>query len=136
MAADLSAQMISSVKDAYASGQSLVISGQGSKGAWLPDAEMSAGGTLDVTGHSGIQAYQPEELVITARAGTSLEEINAMLAAEGQMLACDPPRFQPTQADGVVGDNAGGTLGGVVATGLSGPGRPWSGAVRDAILGV
>ena len=136
MAADLSAQMISSVKDAYASGQSLVISGQGSKGAWLPDAEMSAGGTLDVTGHSGIQAYQPEELVITARAGTSLEEINAMLAAEGQMLACDPPRFQPTQADGVVGDNASGTLGGVVATGLSGPGRPWSGAVRDAILGV
>lgn len=136
MAADLSAQVISSVKGAYASGQSLVISGQGSKGAWLPGAEMSAGGTLDVTGHSGIQAYQPEELVITARAGTSLEEINAVLAAEGQMLACDPPRFQPTPADAVVGDNAGGTLGGVVATGLSGPGRPWSGAVRDAILGV
>ena len=136
MAADLSAQIISSVKDAHASEQSLVISGQGSKSAWLPDAVIGAGGSLDVTGHSGIQAYQPEELVITARAGTSLEEINAMLAAEGQMLACDPPRFQPTQADGVVGDNAGGTLGGVVATGLSGPGRPWSGAVRDAILGV
>jgi glycolate oxidase FAD binding subunit len=136
MAADLSAQIISSVKDAHASEQSLVISGQGSKSAWLPDAVIGAGGSLDVTGHSGIQAYQPEELVITARAGTSLEEINAVLAAEGQMLACDPPRFQPTQADGVVGDNAGGTLGGVVATGLSGPGRPWSGAVRDAILGV
>jgi glycolate oxidase FAD binding subunit len=136
MAADLSAQIISSVKDAHASEQSLVISGQGSKSAWLPDAVIGAGGSLDVTGHSGIQAYQPEELVITARAGTSLIEINAVLAAEGQMLACDPPRFQPTQADGVVGDNAGGTLGGVVATGLSGPGRPWSGAVRDAILGV
>jgi len=136
MAADLSAQIISSVKDAHASEQSLVISGQGSKSAWLPDAVIGAGGSLDVTGHSGIQAYQPEELVNTARAGTSLEEINAVLAAEGQMLACDPPRFQPTQADGVVGDNAGGTLGGVVATGLSGPGRPWSGAVRDAILGV
>jgi glycolate oxidase FAD binding subunit len=136
MAADLSAQIISSVKDAHASEQSLVISGQGSKSAWLPDAVIGAGGSLDVTGHSGIQAYQPEELVITARAGTSLEEINAVLAAEGQMLACDPPRFQPTQADGVVGDNAGGTLGGVVATGLSGPGRPWSGAVRDAILGA
>jgi glycolate oxidase FAD binding subunit len=136
MAADLSAQIISSVKDAHASEQSLVISGQGSKSAWLPDAVIGAGGSLDVTGHSGIQAYQPEELVITARAGTSLEEINAVLAAEGQMLACDPPRFQPTQADGVVGDNAGGTLGGVVATGLSGPGRPWSGAVRDALLGA
>lgn len=136
MAADLSAQIISSVKDAHASEQSLVISGQGSKSAWLPDAVIGAGGSLDVTGHSGIQAYQPEELVITARAGTSLEEINAVLEAEGQMLACDPPRFQPTQADGVVGDNAGGTLGGVVATGLSGPGRPWSGAVRDAILGA
>ena len=136
MAADLSAQIISSVKDAHASEQSLVISGQGSKSAWLPDAVIGAGGSLDVTGHSGIQAYQPEELVITARAGTSLEEINAVLAAEGQMLACDPPRFQPTQADGVVCDNAGGTLGGVVATGLSGPGRPWSGAVRDAILGA
>ena len=136
MAADLSAQMISRVKEAYATEQSLIIGGQGSKGAWLPDAQMGAGGTLDVTGHSGIQAYQPEELVITARAGTPLEEISAVLAAEGQMLACDPPRFQSTQADGVVGDNAGGTLGGVVASGLSGPGRPWSGAVRDAILGV
>lgn len=136
MSADLTAQMISVVKDAYASEQSLVISGHGSKSAWLPSVADEAGGTLAVAGHSGIQAYQPEELVITARAGTSLEEISSVLAAEGQMLACDPPGFQSIQPDVVVGNNAGGTLGGVVASGLSGPGRPWSGAVRDAILGV
>ena len=136
MAADLSAQIIDGVQAAYANEQSLVIGGQGSKVAWLPDVEIGAGSTLDVTGHTGIQAYQPEELVITARAGTLLDDINRVLAAEGQMLACDPPRLQANPVGLGGGENAGGTLGGVVATGLNGPGRPWSGAVRDAILGV
>jgi glycolate oxidase FAD binding subunit len=136
MSGDLSSQFTEVVKNAYAAEQGLVICGHGSKGAWLPEIDLNNTQRLDVTRHSGIQAYQPEELVITARAGTALDEINRVLAAEDQMLACDPPRFQSVKADVMVGDNAGGTLGGVVATGLSGPGRPWSGAVRDAILGV
>ena len=132
MAGDLSAEIIERVKDAYASEQSLLVAGHGSKTPWLPEIQQQAGAVLDVTGHSGIQAYQPEELVITARAGTSLDEINQTLAAQGQMLACDPPQFKSAGPEA----NTVGTLGGVVACGMSGPSRPWSGAVRDAILGV
>ncbi|HQP19400.1 MAG TPA: glycolate oxidase subunit GlcE, partial [Phenylobacterium sp.] len=81
-----------------------------------------AGEVLDVTGHSGIVDYDPSELVVTARAGTPLAEIEAAIAAHGQMLAFEPPAF--------------GTLGGAVATGLAGPRRPFTGAVRDYVLGV
>jgi glycolate oxidase FAD binding subunit len=75
--------------------------------------------------HQGIVSYEPTELVITARAGTPLAEIEVLLAEQGQMLAFEPPYF---------GSNA--TLGGAVASGLSGPRRPYAGAVRDMILGV
>ena len=74
---------------------------------------------------SGIISYEPTELVITALAGTPLHEINKTLTAARQMLPFEPPAF---------GDRA--TLGGVVACGLSGPRRPYSGSVRDYILGV
>ena len=76
-------------------------------------------------GHRGVIAYEPSELVITARAGTPIGEIEALLAAQGQMLAFEPPVFGPAS-----------TLGGVVAAGLSGPRRPFVGAVRDFVLGV
>jgi glycolate oxidase FAD binding subunit len=80
---------------------------------------------LDVSGHRGIVAYEPTELVITARAGTPLAEIEALLAANNQMLPFEPPHFSEQT-----------TLGGMVAAGLSGPRRPWGGSVRDAVLGV
>ena len=83
------------------------------------------GQILDVSGHRGILACQPSELVVTARAGTPLAEIEAALADNGQMLAFEPPRFA-----------GGGTIGGAVAAGLSGPRRPFAGAVRDFVLGV
>ncbi len=70
-------------------------------------------------------AREPTELVITARCGTRLADIESVLAERGQMLAFEPPHFGP---------NA--TLGGAVATGLSGPRRPYAGAVRDVVLGV
>ena len=84
-----------------------------------------AGELLDVSGHRGIIAYEPTELVITARAGTPLAEIEAALAANNQMLSFEPPHFSSAA-----------TLGGMVAAGLSGPRRPWGGSVRDAVLGV
>ena len=80
---------------------------------------------LDVSGHSGIITHDPSELVLTARAGTPLSEIEARLAKHDQMLGFEPPRFGP-----------GGTLGGVVAAGRAGQRRPFAGAVRDFVLGV
>jgi len=79
---------------------------------------------LEIGAYQGIIDYQPSELVLTARAGTSLKIINETLAEQGQMLAFEPPAFGPSA-----------TLGGVVASGLSGPRRPFAGAVRDFVLG-
>ena len=80
---------------------------------------------LDVRGHAGIVAYEPTELFITAKCGTPLAEIEAVLAERGQYLPFEPPRFGP-----------GSTLGGAVAAGLSGPRRASGGALRDFMLGV
>ncbi|MEA3276293.1 MAG: glycolate oxidase subunit GlcE [Pseudomonadota bacterium] len=110
------------VRAARESGKTLEIRGSGSK-RFL--GRTPKGEPLDVTGHKGIASYQPKELVITARAGTSMEEIEAALAEQGQMLAFEPPRF-----------GAGATLGGTIATGLSGPARPYAGSARDFVLGT
>ncbi len=84
-----------------------------------------AGDVLDTTAYSGIVDYDPAELVITVRAGTRLAHVERMMRERGQMLACEPPRH---------GEEA--TIGGFVATGLSGPRRPYAGAARDIVLGV
>lgn len=83
------------------------------------------GELLDTREYRGIVAYEPTELVITARCGTPLAEIDAALAERGQWLPAEPPAF---------GDGA--TIGGAVAAGLSGPGRQSAGALRDLVLGV
>ena len=83
------------------------------------------GDTVDTQVYAGIIDYEPTELVITARAGTSLSAIERAMHARGQMLGFEPPYFAE-----------GGTLGGAVASGLSGPRRPYAGGVRDLILGV
>ncbi len=80
---------------------------------------------LDVTAYSGIVDYEPTELVVTARTGTRLADLEAELHKHRQMLAFEPPHF-----------GAAATLGGCVATGLSGPRRASVGAVRDFVLGV
>ena len=82
------------------------------------------GDILDTTAYSGIVSYDPTELVITARAGTTLREIGKALSEKNQMLAFEPPRF-----DGLA------TIGGIVASGLSGPRRQAVGSVRDFVLG-
>jgi glycolate oxidase FAD binding subunit len=83
------------------------------------------GDILDTRAHTGIVDYEPTELVITARCGTPLAEIEALLAERNQVLAFEPPHF---------GHDA--TIGGAIAAGLSGPRRANSGAVRDFVLGA
>ncbi len=83
------------------------------------------GQILDTRQYAGIVAYEPTELVITARCGTPLAQIEAALAGYNQMLAFEPPHF---------GDGA--TIGGVIASALSGPRRASAGAVRDFVLGA
>jgi len=80
---------------------------------------------LDVTPCRGILDYDPSELVITAAAGTPLPELEKILAGHNQFLPFEPP---------CINENS--TLGGVIASGLSGPRRPWTGPVRDYVLGV
>jgi glycolate oxidase FAD binding subunit len=83
------------------------------------------GELLSTAGLRGISSYEPCELVITARAGTPLAELEAALAEKGQCLAFEPPRFE-----------GGGTVGGLVAAGLAGPSRAAAGGVRDYMLGA
>ncbi len=84
-----------------------------------------AGMPLDVRALRGISSYEPSELVVTARAGTPLAELEATLAEQGQCLPFEPPRFGPA-----------GTVGGMVAAGLAGPARLAAGGVRDYVLGA
>jgi glycolate oxidase FAD binding subunit len=85
---------------------------------------LPAGEVLDTRGHSGIVSYEPTELVVTARCGTPLAELESALAEQCQFLACEPPGFGAA------------TVGGAVAAGLSGPRRAAVGSLRDFVLGV
>lgn len=80
---------------------------------------------LDLRPHAGVIDYVPDELVIRVRAGTPLSEVVELLEQEGQILPFEPPNFGGAS-----------TIGGVIASGLSGPRRPYTGAVRDYVLGV
>ena len=115
-------RILDAVASARAEERQLVITGASSKRNWLPTvtAEM-----LTTAEHTGIVHYDASELVVTVRAGTSIAELNAELAKQRQNLAFEAPQF-----------HGGGTVGGMVSSGLSGPSRPWLGSVRDAVLGV
>ncbi len=110
------------IREAAARGAPLRLRGGGSKDFY---GGALTGEVLDTRGHAGVVSYEPTELVVTARCGTQLEELEATLAANGQMLAFEPPRF-----------GAQATLGGCVAAGLSGPRRAAAGALRDFVLGA
>lgn len=120
---DGSAELRAQVREAFAKGQSLEIRGSGSKSFY--GRPVCADGVVDLGRHRGILAYEPSELFLTARAGTPLREIDAALAERGQMLPFEPPCFGPNAS-----------IGGTIACGLSGPRRPYAGAVKDHILGV
>jgi glycolate oxidase FAD binding subunit len=166
--------LIERIRAAHAAAAPLVIQGGGSKGFYGNAAQ---GEILDTRSLHGVVDYQPKELVLTARAGTPLAEIEALLAEHKQMLAFEPPHFSPSvepsshstkpasgqvagyphpspspkpfpppQPSPQMGEGAVdalrapkaiyATLGGCVASGLSGPRRPYTGAVRDYVLGV
>ncbi|OOG25196.1 glycolate oxidase subunit GlcE [Thioalkalivibrio denitrificans] len=112
------------VREARSSGQTLHVRAGGTKD-FLGGAGLAGLPALDVTEHRGIVTYEPSELVVTVRCGTPLSELEQTLAGEGQQLPFEPPAF-----------GAQATVGGVVSAGLSGPRRPYSGSVRDAVLGV
>ena len=115
---DLTDQFIDRVRAA----EPLCLRGAGSKDFY---GNAPRGAIFDTRGHTGIVAYEPTELVITARCGTPVAEIEAVLAEKNQCLPFEPPRF-----------SAASTIGGVVAAGLSGPRRVSAGSVRDYVLGV
>lgn len=115
-------QLVDRVLTAQATQGALCLRGGGTKDFY---GEPLRGEPLHTRGLSGISLYEPSELVVTVRAGTLLTELEAALAEKGQYLAFEPPRFGPQ-----------GTVGGMVAAGLSGPSRASVGGLRDFVLGV
>ena len=122
MEADLTGALCERVRAAAADATPLAITGGGTKDFL---GRMTQAEPLDVSGHRGIVTYEPTELVLSARGGTPLAEVKAALEEQGQALAFEPPAFGETA-----------TIGGTIATGLSGPARPYAGAARDFVLGT
>jgi glycolate oxidase FAD binding subunit len=110
------------IRAASGRGAALRIRGGGTKDFYGNEAR---GEPLETRAHAGIVDYEPTELVVTARSGTLLAELNDILLQQGQFLPFEPPAF-----------GAGATLGGCIASGLSGPRRASAGAVRDFVLGA
>ena len=146
--------VLAAVQDALAAEQPLEIVGGGTKRGW--GRPVKSNRVLDLSGLAGVTLYEPEELVLSAKAGTPMEEIEALLAERKQMLAFEPPDLggvyglpTPPSADarlgkslvsevlprGVVRPYPRQTLGGVIACNLSGPRRIKAGAARDHFLG-
>src|SRR6516164_2403560 len=124
------AEVEQAVNWAIAGGQTLEIVGRGSKRLVGRAAQWDM--TLDLSGLSGVTLYEPAELVLSAKAGTPLSEIEALLVANGQQLAFEPMDYGP-----LLGTAAGdATIGGVLSSNLSGPRRIKAGAARDHFLGV
>ncbi len=122
MAHDFARDLCERIAAAAAARTPLRIRGGGSKDFYGGEPR---GEPLDLSPYRGVVAYEPKELVLTVRAGTPLAEVEEVLAQERQMLPFEPPHY-----------GAGSTIGGTVATGLSGPRRAYAGAVRDFVLGA
>jgi len=122
MAGDFIPALCARIAAATAAKTPLCLRGGGTKDFYGGERK---GELVEMGGYRGIVAYEPKELVLTVRAGTPLAEVESALAAERQMLPFEPPHY-----------GKGATIGGAVATGLSGPRRPYAGAVRDFVLGA
>ncbi|MDN6180930.1 MAG: glycolate oxidase subunit GlcE [Halomonas subglaciescola] len=119
---DIADRLCEQVSDAFSEHTPLRIVGGNTRAFYGRPVDAAP---LHVAEHRGIVHYDPVELVVTARAGTPLEALEAVLDDNHQMLGFEPPRFGPQS-----------TVGGAVATGLAGPRRPWAGATRDFVLGT
>ncbi|HKZ11725.1 MAG TPA: glycolate oxidase subunit GlcE [Rhodanobacteraceae bacterium] len=122
MSHDSSADIQALVVDAIERRAPLAIVGGGTKHFLGREVQ---GERLALGDHRGVIDYHPEEMVLTARAGTPLSELETLLAGQGQMFAFEPPHF-----------GAAATLGGTIAANLSGPRRACAGAARDFVLGT
>lgn len=121
------APLVDRIRAAAAAGMPLRIRGGGTKDFY---GECLHGEWLDTRSLSGITSYEPSELVVTVKAGTSLAALEAALAEEGQCLPFEPPHYRLVPGAGDA------TVGGMVAAGLSGPARATAGSVRDYVLGL
>lgn len=119
---DIEAELATQIAAVSATGGEIEIFGNGSKRFYGEPMEALP---IDVSAHSGIIDYDPAELVITLRTGCKLSHIEALLAKNRQMFGFEPPYF-----------GADATIGGMVASGLAGPRRAFSGSIRDFVLGV
>ncbi|MBT6278119.1 MAG: glycolate oxidase subunit GlcE [Chromatiales bacterium] len=119
---DCTDALVETVRAANAAGTALNIQGSGTKSFLGREVK---GQRFYVGEHRGITSFEPTELVLSARAGTPLEEIRTILSEAGQMLPFEPPSFGTDD-----------TLGGALACGVSGPRRPYGGSARDLVLGL
>ncbi len=120
--ADISEEIRERILEAHRWGRALRIRAGGTREC---PGRRVVGEDLELAAHCGILEWEPSELVLRARAGTPLLALEQTLATRGQMLGFEPPRAAPAA-----------TLGGAIATGQSGPRRPFAGAARDFVLGV
>ncbi|GAB5414172.1 MAG: glycolate oxidase subunit GlcE [Congregibacter sp.] len=123
MSGDCTTYFQEQLRDAVRDSTSVYLRGGGSKLSLF--GRVCEAPFLDTTAHNGVIKYEPEELVVTARSGTRIAELQEVVAEHGQILPFEAASFS---------DSA--TLGGSLACGLSGPARPWKGSIRDAVLGV
>ena len=128
-ALETEAGIAEAVAAAYATKEPVLVSGADTKRGMLRPVQ--AARSISTRNLRGITLYAPKELVISARAGTPVDEIEAVLAEQGQHLISEPPDLS-----GLLGSGPGQTIGGVVATNLSGPRRITAGATRDHVLGI
>ena len=124
--ADRGRELVEQVQGAVAGNTPLRIVGNDSK-AFM--GRRASGEVISTAEHTGLIEYEPTELVIAARSGTTLAELSEQLEAHGQCLGCEPPQFNNETF-------AGATIGGTLACNQSGPARPWLGSIRDHVLGV
>ncbi|MCG6889002.1 MAG: glycolate oxidase subunit GlcE [Gammaproteobacteria bacterium] len=119
---DIEAELALQIAAVAASGGAVEIIGGGSKKFYGEALDALA---IEVGAHSGVIDYDPAELVITLRSGCRLSEVEALLAENRQMFGFEPPHFAPAA-----------TIGGMVASGLAGPRRGFTGSIRDFVLGA